>query len=70
MVFEAVEGGTLMRFTQTGFARRASRDGHGDGWSQCFERLRASHPGLTRSGEPMRQGGARHPPDAPGGGPG
>ncbi|HVH01954.1 MAG TPA: SRPBCC domain-containing protein [Amaricoccus sp.] len=41
VVFEAVEGGTLMRFTQTGFDAAPDRDGHGDGWSQCFERLAA-----------------------------
>jgi uncharacterized protein YndB with AHSA1/START domain len=38
---EDAEGGTLMRFSQTGFETAASRDGHGDGWSQCFERLAA-----------------------------
>jgi uncharacterized protein YndB with AHSA1/START domain len=38
---DAVEGGTLLRFTQSGFDRTESRDGHGDGWSQCFERLAA-----------------------------
>jgi uncharacterized protein YndB with AHSA1/START domain len=41
VVLEAVEGGTLLRFTQSGFARPESRDGHGEGWSQCFERLAA-----------------------------
>jgi uncharacterized protein YndB with AHSA1/START domain len=39
--FEAVEGGTLMRFRQTGFAAAEYRDGHAEGWSQCFERLAA-----------------------------
>jgi uncharacterized protein YndB with AHSA1/START domain len=37
--FEAVEGGTLMRFSQTGFETVWSRDGHGGGWTECFERL-------------------------------
>ena len=37
--FTEVEGGTLMRFRQTGFASEEYRDGHADGWSQCFERL-------------------------------
>ena len=30
-----------MRFTQTGFDSRAARDGHGGGWTECFERLDA-----------------------------
>jgi uncharacterized protein YndB with AHSA1/START domain len=38
---EEADGGTLMRFTQTGFATRADRDGHRGGWSECFERLDA-----------------------------
>jgi uncharacterized protein YndB with AHSA1/START domain len=37
--FEAVEGGTLMRFSQTGFDTAWSRDGHDGGWNECFERL-------------------------------
>jgi uncharacterized protein YndB with AHSA1/START domain len=41
VTLEDAEGGTLMRFSQTGFETAASRDGHGDGWSQCFERLAA-----------------------------
>ena len=41
MTFEEVGGGTLMRFTQTGFASRAARDGHGGGWTEAFERLEA-----------------------------
>ena len=44
VTFEAVEGGTLMRFTQTGFVDRADRDGHGGGWTECFERLDAYLP--------------------------
>jgi uncharacterized protein YndB with AHSA1/START domain len=39
--FEPVEGGTLMRFEQTGFATEWARDGHGAGWSEAFERLDA-----------------------------
>jgi uncharacterized protein YndB with AHSA1/START domain len=39
VTFEAVEGGTLMRFLQTGFANEWARDGHGGGWSEAFERL-------------------------------
>ena len=41
VTFAETEGGTLMRFTQTGFDAAPDRDGHGDGWSQCFERLAA-----------------------------
>ena len=41
VTFTEVEEGTLMRFSQTGFAGEAARDGHGWGWSQCFERLAA-----------------------------
>ena len=41
VTFDAVEGGTLMRFTQTGFDSRAARDGHGGGWTESFERLDA-----------------------------
>ena len=41
MTFEAVRGGTLMRFTQTGFDSEWARDGHGGGWSESFERLAA-----------------------------
>lgn len=32
-------GGTRMKFEQTGFASPESRDGHGEGWSECFDRL-------------------------------
>jgi uncharacterized protein YndB with AHSA1/START domain len=41
VVLEEVAGGTLLRFTQTGFSGEASRDGHDGGWSQCFDRLEA-----------------------------
>ena len=41
VTFEADDGGTLMRFTQTGFTTRADRDGHRGGWSESFERLDA-----------------------------
>lgn len=34
-----ISGGTLLRFRQTGFSNEANRDGHGEGWAQCFERL-------------------------------
>jgi uncharacterized protein YndB with AHSA1/START domain len=41
VTFEEADGGTLMRFTQTGFATRADRDGHRGGWTESFERLDA-----------------------------
>ena len=36
---DAPKGGTKIKFTQTGFASIASRDGHSGGWGECFERL-------------------------------
>ncbi|HWL38661.1 MAG TPA: SRPBCC domain-containing protein [Gemmatimonadaceae bacterium] len=33
-------GKTEMDFRQTGFDSNESRDGHNDGWNQCFERLK------------------------------
>jgi uncharacterized protein YndB with AHSA1/START domain len=41
VILEEADGGTLMRFTQTGFASPASRDGHAGGWTEAFERLDA-----------------------------
>lgn len=38
---DAPGGGTRMKFEQTGFDSAASRDGHGGGWGECFERLEA-----------------------------
>ena len=36
----AEEGGkTVMTFRQSGFSSAASRDGHGEGWTECFDRL-------------------------------
>jgi uncharacterized protein YndB with AHSA1/START domain len=32
-------GKTEMTFTQTGFESVESRDGHGEGWSECFDQL-------------------------------
>lgn len=32
-------GKTVMTFRQSGFPSVESRDGHGEGWKQCFERL-------------------------------
>ena len=65
VTFDAVEGGTLMRFTQTGFASPRRRDGHGGGWTECFERLDAYlaserlEPGSRRRYGRLR-GGADH----------
>lgn len=49
--FESVDGKTRVTMRQGGFATRASRDGHGTGWQECFDRLVAY---LAE-----RQGGAR-----------
>ncbi len=36
----AEEGGkTVMTFRQTGFSSTESRDGHGGGWTECFDKL-------------------------------
>lgn len=37
--FADIDGKCEMTFTQTGFANAESRDGHGGGWGQCFEKL-------------------------------
>jgi uncharacterized protein YndB with AHSA1/START domain len=39
--FREDAGKTHMRFHQTPFASIEHRDGHGAGWSECFERLEA-----------------------------
>jgi uncharacterized protein YndB with AHSA1/START domain len=44
---DAPGGGTKMKFEQTGFASAESRDGHGGGWKECFERLDALLTKLT-----------------------
>ena len=41
VVLTEIDGGTHLSFTQTGFVSGASRDGHGGGWDECFERLAA-----------------------------
>lgn len=55
--------GTKMIFTQTGFEAAASRDGHRDGWAECFVRLAAhlsaSQPGKSRAGASGRVAGVR-----------
>jgi len=48
--FEDLGGKTRITFTQTGFDTLASRDGHGDGWSQCFERLETLLSKLSNMG--------------------
>ncbi len=35
----AIDGATAMTFRQTGFTSRPSRDGHGEGWGECFDQL-------------------------------
>ena len=37
--FVAVEGGTEVRLTHSGFPAPEARDGHGEGWGSCLERL-------------------------------
>lgn len=37
--FEDHDGKTLLSFRQEGFESRESRDGHEEGWKQCFDRL-------------------------------
>jgi len=37
--FEDLGGKTRMIFRQSGFETTSSRDGHGEGWNECFERL-------------------------------
>ena len=44
---DAPGGGTKMKFEQTGFTSAESRDGHGGGWKECFERLDALLAKLT-----------------------
>jgi uncharacterized protein YndB with AHSA1/START domain len=43
---------TKMSFSQTGFTSAASRDGHGAGWSECFDLL-AAHLLTLSWGQPM-----------------
>jgi len=38
---DAPGGKTRLKFEQTGFTSVESRDGHGGGWKECFERLEA-----------------------------
>ena len=38
---DAPGGKTKLEFEQTGFTSAESRDGHGGGWKECFERLEA-----------------------------
>jgi uncharacterized protein YndB with AHSA1/START domain len=41
ITFDEQDGQTAMRFHQAIFTSLASRDGHGEGWSQSFDRLDA-----------------------------
>ena len=43
--FEDLGARTRMTFTQTGFGSDASRDGHHEGWSECFDILDAQFGG-------------------------
>jgi uncharacterized protein YndB with AHSA1/START domain len=42
-----LDGKTVMDFRQTGFESQESRDGHKDGWTQCFEKLEELLAGKT-----------------------
>lgn len=48
--FEDLGGKTRITFTQSGFDSLGSRDGHADGWSQCFERLETLLSKLSNMG--------------------
>lgn len=37
--FEESDGGTTVRFTNSGFASEESRDSHEEGWSKAFDNL-------------------------------
>ncbi len=39
VVLVEISGKTEMTFTQTGFTSTESRDGHKDGWTECFDIL-------------------------------
>lgn len=45
---DAGVGKTRMIFRQTGFTSAASRDGHGEGWTQAFDSMAAYLAGLRR----------------------
>ena len=45
---EEIPGGTLLRFTQTGFASAGARDGHGEGWGEALDRLAAHLEAVPR----------------------
>ncbi|HEY4128445.1 MAG TPA: SRPBCC domain-containing protein [Gammaproteobacteria bacterium] len=49
-LFEDLSGKTRVTLIQTGFESMASRDGHGEGWSECFERLESLLSKLSNMG--------------------
>lgn len=53
VIFEDCAGETYpktkMTFLQEGFTSKASRDGHADGWSQCFDLLEAYLASVVKS---------------------
>jgi len=51
VTFEDAGGGTRVTLRQTGFTSLAERNGHGEGWGSCFDKLAALVAKL--------QGGAR-----------
>jgi uncharacterized protein YndB with AHSA1/START domain len=48
--FEDLGGKTRIHFSQTGFASIESRDGHDEGWNECFERLESLLSKLSNMG--------------------
>ena len=50
VLFEDLGGKTRMTMIQTGFASGESRDGHGEGWGECFERLETLLSKLSNMG--------------------
>ena len=50
VLFEDLGGKTRMTLIQTGFDTVESRDGHGEGWSECFERMETLLSKLSNMG--------------------
>jgi uncharacterized protein YndB with AHSA1/START domain len=50
VLFEDLSGKTRLTMIQTGFDTVESRDGHGEGWSECFELLESLLSQLSNMG--------------------
>jgi uncharacterized protein YndB with AHSA1/START domain len=48
--FEDLGGKTRISFSQTGFGSLESRDGHAEGWGECFDRLEVLLSKLSNMG--------------------